>query len=156
MGQNIVKNKRVLVIGLKGVGKTHFLDSFHYGSDTTKKPTHGYYEVNFKNTTWVELGGCSDWTKICRQLDSFDIICMIINMKDSIERLLESKSALLMMCREIPNVPVVILCKEYKNIFQFDMLSKSRTVLIFQSEEVLVEWIVTTKHVVGQNVLLHP
>lgn len=102
---------RVLVIGLSGVGKTHFLDMFHY-PNSTKTPTKGYYEVTvpFGNSHKIELieyGGQIEWNSLCHN-DGFDQIYMLIDERYSTEKMLQANALMLKMCHMVPKIPLVV------------------------------------------------
>ena len=105
----------ILVIGLRNAGKTHFLDMFHMGSDTTKVPTFGYHETvikhcNKQEVVFTEYGSNIKWTTVfkgCKH--SFDAIFMIIRSDFSAEEVMESNNALLMMTELLPDAPVAII-----------------------------------------------
>jgi hypothetical protein len=112
MGNKQVKEKNILVLGLSGVGKTHFLDLLQFQGDTTKKPTKGYYTCSVlfdKNTriNLIEYGATSPFNL----LHDFDGIFVLIRADYSMEQMLETKSYLLMCCNQIKQkeIPIAIL-----------------------------------------------
>ncbi len=112
MGQHPSKPIHILVIGLTNAGKTHFLDMFHLGPDSTKSPTFGYYEAvyYFENHEFImtEYGGATDW-KIMLNMrkDAPPFRCMYFVIGSDLE---ESQNALLMMTSLLPlSVPIAIL-----------------------------------------------
>lgn len=119
----------IIVIGLSGVGKTHFLDLFNYASDLSKRPTLGYYEAKWDKFHMVEYGGKTSWDYL---FHDYDIIYMIINDDYTIEKLLEAKSAMLMMCHKLPGKPLVVIFKGTKkvreDILQLEQIAKERKV----------------------------
>jgi len=115
MGLSKSKPLHILVIGLTNSGKTHFLDMFHLGSDSTKLPTYGYYETIFhhqdKHTVILtEYGGTMDWKRVLRGTkQTFDAIYMVIRSDASVEDIMESNNELLMMAEELPNACIGII-----------------------------------------------
>jgi len=106
---NSKSKKNILVIGLSGVGKTHFLDILQYQGDTTKQPTKGYYtcSVLYDTTfiTLIEYGATTPFNI----LHEFDAIFMLIRGDYSMEKMLETKSYLLMCCDTLPEIPLAII-----------------------------------------------
>jgi hypothetical protein len=101
---------RVLVIGLSGVGKTHFLDMFDY-PNSNKIPTKGYYENTVKYEGFkihlIEYGGQVEWgDKLCHE--NFDQIYMFIDERYPIEKMLQANSLMLKMCHLLPGKPLVV------------------------------------------------
>jgi hypothetical protein len=98
------KRVNVLVIGLTNAGKTHFLDLFHLGPDTTKMPTNGFYQTvyYFENYEFVltEYGGTTSWVHLP------DAQCIFAVVRDNV---MEANSALLMVAKRYPDVPVAVL-----------------------------------------------
>lgn len=131
MGLSKSKNIKVLVLGLTNAGKTHFIDMFQFGPDSTKFPTFGYYETVYSfegyNFTLTEYGGTMEWDKmITIRNDSFDCIYMIIDATSGIERIMESNSALLMICQHLKNIPVAILWNKSKKSLKLRHVPKNR------------------------------
>lgn len=139
MGQS--QTTRVLVIGLTGVGKTHFLDLLQYNGDTTKTPTNGYYECTYKGIHFIEYGGQMNWIPLLH--DGFNCIYMFIRNDYTIERQLEAKSALLMICRVLTNIPLAILFmgtkyeneERIKNRLQLQYIRQERIVATISLEK---------------------
>ncbi len=116
MGQQTSTPIHILVIGLTNAGKTHFLDMFHLGPDSTKSATFGYYETvyYFENYEIImtEYGGSIDWKlmlKMRKNEPKFHCIYFVCsNRSDLSPNLIESSNALLMVS-SLLNVPVAIL-----------------------------------------------
>lgn len=101
----------VLVVGLSGSGKTHFLDSLLYGVGSTALPTHGFYQVSYRDLVFTEYGGSIDWLKTLQATHhSFNAVYLVIRSTFSIELVCESNNALLMLDRHFePGIPFCIL-----------------------------------------------
>ena len=107
---------RILVLGLTNAGKTHFLDMFHFGSDSTKIPTYGYYETVFKHSlskreiVLTEYGGDIKWKTVLKgQGHVFDAVYMVIRSTASPEEIMESNNALLMIMEELPDAVAAVI-----------------------------------------------
>lgn len=105
----------ILVIGVSRAGKTHFLDMFFFGSDSTKVPTHGFYETVVKHTNGreirlVEYGGEMNWAAVLKGTQHrFDAIYLMIRSDASEEERMESNNALLMMSELLPHAVVAVV-----------------------------------------------
>ena len=139
MGLSASKTINVIVIGLTDSGKTHFLDLFHLGDNTTKLPTNGFYEMvyYFENYTFVlrEYGGATDWER-CITLDP--VHCIFAMVRDNV---MEANNAILMLANRYRKIPVAILWNGVSPTPGF-MYPKNRPVctvtLRFQNQ---VEWL---------------
>jgi len=109
MGLAKSKTINIMVIGLTNSGKTHFLDLFHMGPDTTKIPTNGFYETvyDFENYTLVlrEYGGATDWERCTQLLEPVHCIFFMVR-GDNVR---EANNALLMMAHRYKRIPVAVL-----------------------------------------------
>lgn len=143
MGLSSSKTINVLVLGLSGAGKTHFLDLFHLGSDTTKFPTNGYYETVYYFEEYMfiltEYGGCTEW-KSCIDTPVHCIFWMVRG-----DTVMESNNALLMVSQWYPHVPIAVLWNGPPFSSQGFFYPKNRPVcsvtLNFERE---VEWLEKT------------
>jgi hypothetical protein len=121
----------ILVIGLSGVGKTHFLDLFNGASNLMKKPTNGFYEATYNNEFhFVEYGGKSSWDHL---FHNYDVIYMLIDNEYTQEQLLEARSAMLMMCLKLPDIPLVVIFKgkgklKHQEMLQLEEIALERKV----------------------------
>lgn len=139
---------RVLVIGLSKAGKTHFLDMFHFGNDTTKFPTFGYHETTCRHDRYtvhlVEYGGSIDWSSLLKtQQKSFDAFYLVINSETTLEGIMESNNALLMVAEEIPGSCAIVwnITGEKKGqIPQLKHLPKDRPVTVCYLDFYNPEW----------------
>lgn len=121
MGNVQQKKFNCLVLGLKDVGKTHFLDKFIFNEDTTKLPTVGFYEADIGNINFVEYGSAISWTNNYNR--TFDTIIMIIDVNYTIEQILEAKSAMIQALINLPKqLPLCILFKGYPRPVCFSKL----------------------------------
>lgn len=143
MGLSSSRSINVLVLGLSGAGKTHFLDLFHLGPDTTKVPTNGYYETVYyfeRNYTFIltEYGGSTDWRKC---IDPEKPVHCIFWMVREESDWMESNNALLMVSQWYKTIPVAVLWNGLKppKGFQYPRHRPVCSVTLnFQSE---VEWL---------------
>ena len=155
---------RILVIGNHNAGKTHFLDMFHLGHDSTKVPTHGYYETVFKHqgvqdVILTEYGGSVEWAKVLRACQhSFDAIYMVINTNSTREDVMECNNALLMMSELVPGVPIAVVwnvTEPAKHTLQWMPRATSTCVCFLDFSKVdwrervgeLVEWTIVNKNI---------
>lgn len=105
----------ILVIGSSQSGKTHFLDMFFFGSDSTKVPTNGFYETVVKHSSGreirlVEYGGQMNWSAVLKGTQhKFDAIYLMVRSDASDEEVMESNNALLMMSELIPGAVVAVV-----------------------------------------------
>lgn len=80
MGGAVSNTFNVLVIGPKDAGKTHFLDMFVYGTDSTKFPTRGFYEASVTfdkhHVHWYECSPIS-----CHALKSISYHMIVLMMR---------------------------------------------------------------------------
>lgn len=111
MGSSVVKPAiRVLLVGLSGVGKTHFLDMLVYNADTTKQPTTGFYEVMHQGVCFIEYGGSVVNTVL--HTDPFDAVVYIVCGETySKQQLLQAKSHLLGTLVRHTGVPLCVVIK---------------------------------------------
>lgn len=110
MGSSVVKPIRVLLVGLSGVGKTHFLDTLVYNADTTKQPTTGFYEVVHQGVCFIEYGGSVVNTVL--HTEPFDAVVYIVCGETfSKQQLLQAKSHLLGTLSKFPDIPLCIIIK---------------------------------------------
>ena len=101
--------KTFAVIGLHGAGKTHFLDMFDVGFDSTKLLTKGFYEKQIDESILLrEFGGST--TYIDRAYDG--LICLL-DSRYGRDELLDAKNLLLTFaCLKIVHVPIVIIVNQ--------------------------------------------
>lgn len=112
MGSSVVKPIRVLLVGLSGVGKTHFLDMLVYNADTTKQPTTGFYEVVHQSVCFVEYGG---GVTTMLHTEPFDAVVYIVCGETySKQQLLQAKSHLLGTLVRHTGVPLCVVIKSPK------------------------------------------
>lgn len=135
MGQ--VKSQTILVIGLSGVGKTHFLDLFHYGPDSYKTPTNGFYEVKFNNCIFIEYGSNTSWSKLLHQ---FDRIILIVDGNFSDMEMILSKTLLLSFLTKMDQkIPICILWKNKPSkkiaLLQLEALKANYPVFVLSVED---------------------
>jgi hypothetical protein len=118
MGSSKSKNQplRVLVIGARNAGKTHFLDMFYFGGDSTKIPTHGFNEMVVhqpyckREVRLVEYGAHIEWASVFRaHKHDFDAIYLVMRSDAPAEEIMESNNALLHMCELLPHAVVAII-----------------------------------------------
>lgn len=106
----LTENTFLIVTGLTSSGKTHFLDAFHFGSDTTKLPTIGFYETQYENFTLREIGGSMDWKSMIRSFKYIDGLIHIVNVSGTDESIMQSRNLLLGVYQTLPpNTSVVVL-----------------------------------------------
>jgi len=116
MGQSHQKIVRVLVVGLSGMGKTHFLDMFNLGEDTIKMPTLGRYETSIRlesSDTYihlVEYGAQSvhAWLKYNRNEEEYHAIYLVVCSNATPEQLCESKN-LVCSIDMLSHLPLVVI-----------------------------------------------
>lgn len=112
MGSSCSTTTRVLVVGLSGVGKTHFLDMLAYNADTTKQPTTGFYEVVYREVCFVEYGGNVNLTTTMLHTEPFDAVVYIVcgETYDK-HQLLQAKSHMLEAISRHHGVPLCVVVK---------------------------------------------
>ncbi len=129
----------VLVLGLSNSGKTHFIDLVELGENTTKSPTFGYHEtmVKYEGKTeirLIEYGFLSPWNNIQH---SYNVIYILLRMSFTKEQVLETKSIILNIHKQSPNIPVCIIYSGLVNnkkkekihkLLQLDILKYSITI----------------------------
>jgi len=141
----------LLVLGLTSSGKTHFLDMFHFGADTTKRPTIGFYETRYENYILREIGGSMDWKNIIKSFDTVDGFILIVDTSSSDETIMQSRNLLLGACNLRENIPVIVLLNkknpsvkvEYKKItelLQLNDLGHFRRVLALELDFETQQW----------------
>ncbi len=151
MGQQPSKPIHILIVGLTNAGKTHFLDMFHLGPDSTKSATFGYYEAvyYFENYEFVmtEYGGSMDWKimlKLRKDEPKFHCMYFVIGNPSVPPDLADCQNSLLMMTSLLPqNIPIAILwnCKRPEK-FQYP---RNRRICSFTLNfEDSVEWLSKT------------
>lgn len=97
MGSSPSRTFHVLVIGLPGSGKSHFLDMFIYGNDSTKFPTQGFYE------SCTTFEGHLIYFYECAQLQclplkrhiSYNLVLLLMRADETFEYYQRSKNLLL-------------------------------------------------------------
>jgi hypothetical protein len=141
----------LLVLGLTSSGKTHFLDMFHFGADTTKRPTIGFYETRYENYILREIGGSMDWKNIVKSFDQIDGFVFIIDTSASDESIMQSRNLMLGACSLRDNLPVIVLLNkknphvnmDYKKVtelLQLSFLGQYRKVLALELNFETQEW----------------
>jgi hypothetical protein len=145
----------LIVAGLSSSGKTHFLDMFTYGSDTTKRPTIGFYEARYDRFIMREIGGSMDWKLMIEPLKhQIDSMIFVVNANDTDENIMQSRNLLFGICQIIPpdKKIVVLLNKripevkiDFKKItndlLQLNHLSRGdRKVIVCELDFEVPEW----------------
>jgi ADP-ribosylation factor family len=147
-------NTFLIVAGLTSSGKTHFLDMFTYGSDTTKRPTIGFYETRYESFIMREIGGSMDWKSMIEPLKpQIDGLIFIVDANATDESIMESRNLLLGICNLIPpNKKVVLLLnrkipeisiqfkKITQDLLQLNHLSAFRKVIVCDLNFEVAEW----------------
>lgn len=126
MGQIQTKNPIfVLVIGLKGVGKTHFLDLLEGHPNLQKLPTHGYHEAIIEDIIhFIEYGNTNTKHKQLYH-PHFDIILCLLNTNYSEEECLISRSLLAQMAQLLPpNTPILIVYKGNRGNYDLEKMNE--------------------------------
>ena len=141
----------LLVLGLTSSGKTHFLDMFHFGSDTTKLPTIGFYETRYENFILREIGGSMDWKNIIKSFDHIDGFIFIVDTSSSDETIMQSRNLLLGACSLREGLPVIVLLnkknpsvkvdyKKMTDLLQLNSLGHFRRVLALELDFETQQW----------------
>jgi hypothetical protein len=106
----------ILVIGVQGAGKTHFLDMFYFGNDSTKIPTRGFHETVVhqpyckREIRLTEYGSHISHAAVLKaHKHHFDAIYLVVRSNATEEELMESNNALLLMCDLLPEAAVGIV-----------------------------------------------
>ncbi len=104
---------RVLVVGLTGSGKTHFLDLLSEEC-AAGRPTIGYHEVTYTyegcRFIFTEYGGSVDWEKLIQMDTGPPFDCMYMIVREENGTFSSANNALLMMASLLPiNVPIAVV-----------------------------------------------
>lgn len=140
---NSVSTYKVLVIGPPRAGKTHFLDMFAFGNDSTKVPTIGFYETSYQHdsSTRVEFHECARLECLELRLHvEYDMIMLIVRADSNYEQLQKAKNMLFQTMKHIPRVCVLYnhinfsknqyTLKERNKILQLSHLQQIRPLTI--------------------------
>lgn len=102
----------ILLFGLPGAGKTHLLDALVLGGDTTKRPTNGFYDVDWKGYYhFTEFGGAIDWKlHLRKRKKETDAILIVLGPHFTEEEVCWSNNLLFELHEELAeNVPFGIV-----------------------------------------------
>lgn len=133
MGQKISKRINILVVGLTGSGKTHFIDCIQGLESLTKRPTFGIEMVGFNDFNFIEWGGSINWEKI--EMD-VKVDCIYFIIKDQID---DANNSLIMISEMFPLVPIAIVWNTPKRPINYP---RGRPVcsISIEKEGQLLEW----------------
>ncbi len=144
MGGACSRTFNVLVIGPRNAGKTHFLDMFVYGSDSTKFPTCGFYECSATfldhHVHWYECSPIS-----CLEMKSirYDMIVLMMRATEPYEYYQRCKNMLLSVLSNEPKVCLYynhpsesrdtpVTFDERNKVFQISQLSQRVEVSVIE------------------------
>lgn len=138
MGSASGKTFNVLVIGPRGAGKTHFLDMFVHGNDSTKFHTIGFYEtcIPFWGNT-IHFYECAQLGCLETKRITYDLTILVMVSGKSYEYYQRAKNMLFSVLRS-PKVCLLYNVIDSRrvtgeeDIFQISQLSKRAQVSVIE------------------------
>lgn len=93
---------KVLVVGLRDAGKTHFLHMFTFGPDTTKNHTHGYdfATIDLSSRHRIDMTECTNLKALQFLPTKFTTIFLVVDPSGTFEELSSAKNILLQVLTE--------------------------------------------------------
>ena len=110
----------ICVIGLRGVGKTHFINAVSIGHGYTIRPTTGFYEESFKldETHKIHLVECARLDYLVLRHEQFAGLLWIVDAHADYETLQASKNYFLSIAHKFERIGVIYNVKKPQNSFR--------------------------------------